>query len=301
MRDARKVKNAIKALLLLAAVTAFAASCIQQAAKTPVPLTASETPEPLAERVSTKKFEAFSHKITEHKQFECASCHGREGKSTKLEFAGHESCIGCHLNQFTDRTLMEQNKIMCSICHKDLQANPPTMQTFPVKFLEGFNMKFDHSKHDNGPGRPPAGCSSCHFPSGPGKTIQSGIDTHASCFTCHTAETKIGSCTTCHALAPYNRTLQSEYSFRYIFRHGDHSERQGVSCNECHNVRSGGPQSQQVSLIAIRQHLTAPGNNCLQCHNGRRAFTGNNPFDVNSCTKCHKDRVAILPPGTVTE
>ena len=301
MRNAAHVKNLIKAVLLIASVTGFAASCVKQASRIEVPLTASETPEPMPERVSTKTFQAFSHKITEHKQFECASCHGREGKSQKLDYAGHDSCVGCHLNQFTDRTLMEQTKVMCSICHNDLQANPPTMKAFPVKFLEGFNMKFDHSKHDDGKGRPAAGCASCHESSGPGKTIQSGIDTHANCFTCHTAESKIGSCTVCHALAPYNRTLQSEYSFRYIFRHGDHSERQGVSCNECHNVRAGVPQSQQVSNIAILEHKTRPGNNCLQCHNGKRSFNGNDPTNVSSCARCHKDKVAILPPTTFVE
>ena len=302
MRTAANLKNGIKAVLLLAAVTAFAASCIQQAARTEVPLTASETPEPLAERVSSKTFQAFSHKIAEHKQFDCASCHGREGKSLKLDFAGHESCIGCHLNQFTDRTLMEGTKVMCSICHNDLQADPPTMKTFPVKFIEGFNMKFDHASHDNGRGRPPEGCSSCHESSGPGKTIPIGFQAHSTCYTCHTPESKIGSCSVCHTLAPYNRTLQSEYSFKAIFRHGDHTARQGVNCSECHNVIAGAPQSRQVSNIAILQHRTSPGNNCLQCHNGRRAFTGNNPFDVASCTRCHKGMgSAPLPPDTFVE
>lgn len=287
----------IKLLLLVAAAGVFLAGCLQQGERVPVTLTAAETPEPIAEKVSTKKFERFSHQIAEHKQFECASCHGREGRSTKLEYAGHDSCVGCHLNQFTDRALMDKDKTMCSICHNDLTANPPTMKAFPVGFREGFNMKFDHASHDNGAGRPRDGCAACHNPSGPGMTIPSGIDTHATCFACHTAESKIGSCSVCHELGPYNRTLQSEYNFKAMFRHGDHTS---ASCSECHNVVPGARAPRQVTNIAILQHRTSPGNNCLQCHNGRRAFTGNNPFAVTTCIRCHKGMGATtpLPPET---
>ena len=262
-----------------------------------MPLTASETPEPMPERVSTKTFEAFSHKIPEHQQFACTSCHQREGSSLKMEYAGHDSCIGCHLNQFTDK-----DQVMCSICHKDTKAVPPSMNAFPVKFVEGFNMKFDHAAHETGKGRPADGCAHCHTPSGPGQTIPIGFTAHNDCFSCHTAESNIGSCTVCHQLGPYNRTLQSEYNFKAIFRHGDHSARQGVSCNECHNVIAGAPNARQVTDITILEHRTTPGNNCLSCHNGRRAFTGNNPLDVNSCTRCHKGMGSSkLPPDTFTE
>ena len=289
-------KNVFKAALLIAALIVFAASCIQQGEKVQVPLTAAETPEPLAIKASDSTFATFSHKVPEHKQFDCVSCHRREGKSKQLEYAGHDSCVGCHLSQFTNPG---EKPAMCAICHDKMDAVPPTTRAFPVKFLEGFNMKFDHAAHERGKGRPAQGCAACHSPSGNGQTIQSGIDTHNNCYTCHTPESKIGSCTVCHALAPYNRTLQSQYNFKAIFRHGDHSARQGVSCNECHSVTAGAPLGRQVSNITILEHRTSPGNNCLQCHNGRRAFTGNNPFDVGSCTKCHKGSgFGALPPGT---
>jgi c(7)-type cytochrome triheme protein len=297
MTNSVRSKNVIRALLVFGAVAAFAAGCLKQEPRTSVPLTASETPEPMPERVSNKTFEAFSHKIPEHQQFACTSCHQRQGSSLKMDYAGHDSCIGCHLNQFTDR-----DQVMCAICHKDTKSVPPSMNAFPVKFIEGFNMKFDHSAHDNGKGRPPEGCSSCHDSSGPGKTIPVGFQAHTNCFGCHTAESKIGSCTVCHQLGPYNRTLQSEYGFKAIFRHGDHSSRQGVSCNECHNVIAGAPNARQVTNISILEHRTTPGNNCLSCHNGRRAFTGNNPLDVNSCTRCHKGMGSSkLPPDTFVE
>lgn len=292
-------KNTFKAALIFAALIVFAASCIKQGEKLTVPLTASETPDPPVINVSDSTFSKFNHSIDEHKQFECVSCHRREAKAKTLEFAGHDSCVGCHLSQFTNPG---EKPAMCAICHDKMDVTPPTMKAFPAKFVEGFNMKFDHAAHERGEGRPAAGCAHCHSPSGPGQTIQSGIDTHNNCYACHTPETKIGSCATCHALGPYNRTLQSEYNFKAIFRHGDHTARQGVSCNECHNVIAGAPNSRQVTNIRILQHLTSPGNNCLECHNGRRAFTGNNPFDVNSCTRCHKGMVNTpLPAGTTPD
>ena len=299
MRDSARLKNAIKAGLLFAALLIFAASCIQQGQKTEVPLTAAETPEPLAVRVSDSNFQAFSHKIPEHKQFDCVSCHRREGKSKELTYAGHDSCIGCHLNQFITNKTTDQNRAMCSICHDKLETDPPTIRAFPVKFIEGFNMKFDHAAHASGKGRPPAGCASCHSPSGSGESIPAGISTHNNCYSCHTPESKIGSCSVCHQLAPYARTLQSQYNFKAIFRHGDHTARQGVSCDECHSVAAGAPQSRQVTNITILEHRTTPGNNCLSCHNGRRAFTGNNPLDVGSCTRCHTGSgFGKLPPDT---
>ncbi|MFM9904699.1 MAG: cytochrome c3 family protein [Pyrinomonadaceae bacterium] len=294
-----KRKNTRKAALLLAALLVFAAGCLKQGEKVNVPLTASDTPEPPVVKASDSTFAKFSHSVAEHKQFDCVSCHRREGKSKTLEFAGHDSCVGCHLSQFTNPG---EKPAMCSICHDKMDSTPPTMKAFPTKFIEGFNMKFDHAAHSQGRGRPAQGCALCHTPSGPGQSIQSGIDTHATCYACHTPESKIGSCTVCHALGPYNRTLQSQYGFKAIFRHGDHTARQGVSCSECHNVVAGAPLARQVTNISILQHRTSPGNNCLQCHNGRRAFTGNNPFDVGSCTRCHTGSgFAALPVGTAPD
>jgi len=295
MINSLKFKNAAKVVLIVSALALFAASCLKQGERVAVPLTSADTPDPVPERASTATFEAFSHKIPEHKQFACDTCHTRSGRSIMSKFGGHESCIGCHLNQFTSR----EDQAMCTICHTDTKSSDPPVKAFPAKFIEGFNMKFDHAAHETGKGRPAAGCAHCHSPSGPGQSIQIGIDTHNNCFACHTPDTKVGSCATCHALGPYNRTTQSEYRFPAIFRHGDHTSRQGVSCNECHNVIAGAPNSHQVTNIQILEHLTGPGNNCLQCHNGRRAFTGNNPLDVNSCTKCHKGMSNVpLPPGT---
>ena len=278
-------------MLVFGALVVFAASCIKQAERSPVTLTSSETPDAVPQRISNKTFEAFSHKIPEHTQFACNTCHQREARGVKSAFEGHESCIGCHLNQFID-----EEQTMCVICHTDTKSPDPPVKAFPAKFIEGFNMKFDHAAHEKGAARPADGCAACHNSSGSGKTIPVGFEAHADCYGCHTTESKLGQCIVCHQLVPYNRTIQSEYGFKAIFTHGQHN---GIGCNECHNVVPGAPNSRQVTNIQILEHRTSPGNNCLQCHNGRRAFTGNNPSDVGSCTRCHKGAgFAQLPPGT---
>ncbi len=285
MTGSIRSRDLLKAVLIFAALVLFAASCLQQAERIPVTITASETPEPIAEKASTSAFTEFSHVIPEHKEFECVSCHQREGASRELEFAGHESCVGCHLNQFTER-VTDSPPAMCAVCHDDLRPNPPTMKAFPTQFKEGFNMKFEHSLHIRGDGRPPEGCASCHRSAGAGKTIPVGVQAHANCYTCHTADKPIGSCVTCHELAPYRRTPQSRYVFRAIFRHDDHTARQGVSCDDCHSIRPGAPQGRQVTYIAASEH-DGPGKNCADCHNGSRAFGGNGPNDFANCTRCH--------------
>lgn len=288
--NANEIKRTrLKALLVLSAVALFSLNCLQSSQKTPVTITGSESAKPIPLRVSDSTFKEFSHTIAEHKQFDCNSCHRREGKSLDMEFAAHESCIGCHLNQFTSN-----EPTMCAICHDDLQAAKPTMKAFPAKFNEGFNMKFDHADHDSGKGRPAQGCASCHAPAGPGKTIPSGFQAHNTCYTCHTAESQLSSCNVCHVIAPYNRTPQSRYVFRAVFTHGDHNS---VGCSDCHNVIASAPQGRQVTSIAAAQHNCGSVNNCNTCHNGSRAFSGNDFMNIASCARCHSGSGFDMIPG----
>ena len=276
------MKKLFKSLVVCAALATFAASCIERAPKTPVVITASETPEAIAVRASDKTFKNFSHSIPEHQKFECNSCHRREGATLDLNFAGHDSCVGCHISQFTN----PEQQTMCTICHDDMKAAPPTMREFPTKFEEGFNMKFVHSAHISGKGLPPQGCASCHESAGAGKSLPVGIEAHANCYTCHTPESQIGSCNVCHEIAPYRRTPAGRYVFRAVFSHREHSSAQGVNCSECHSVRAGAPQGGQVSTIEAQEHKGA-GNNCASCHNGSRAFGGNDPTNMTTCGRCH--------------
>lgn len=287
MRNAERSKILTKAALLTCALIIFAASCIQQEPRLAVTITSSEAPEPLAVSVSEKGFEAFSHKIPEHKEFECASCHRREGRSLDMDFAGHDSCVGCHLNQFTD----VESQTMCAICHT---ANAPEMLKFPTRFKESFNVKFDHADHDGGEGRPPEGCASCHKPAGRGRSIPISFQAHANCYTCHTAESEIGSCSVCHELGPYSRTPPGRYVFA-AFSHGDHG---GVGCADCHTVlRKGAPQGRQVTNIAVAQHNCGSVNNCATCHNGSTAFSGDDILNMASCLRCHTGTSFNMLPG----
>jgi c(7)-type cytochrome triheme protein len=292
MRDPRR-KNVLRAVIVLSAPVVFLSSCIKQADKVPVTITASETPEAIAVRTSDRTFKAFSHDIPEHKEFECASCHRREKAADDLKYAGHDSCVGCHISQFTN----PDQQTMCTICHGDMNASPPTMNEFPSRFVEGFNMKFEHAAHISGEGRPPEGCASCHESAGAAKSIPVGIQAHTSCYTCHTPESKIGSCNVCHEIAPYRRTPVGRYVFKAVFSHRDHSGAQGLNCADCHSVRAGAPQGSQVTNIAAQQH-TRPGNNCAACHNGSRAFTGNDPTNMSSCGRCHTGSGFNMLPGS---
>jgi c(7)-type cytochrome triheme protein len=292
MKDRPRRTNLLNLLLMVVALAAFAASCLQQQEKTPVLITASETADAIPVRAADTSFKAFSHQIPEHKQFECNSCHRREPPDD-LKYAGHDSCIGCHISQFTN----PEQQTMCTICQADMNSSPPTMQSFPTKFVEGFNMKFEHAAHVSGDGRPPEGCVSCHQSAGAGKTIPIGIRAHSNCYTCHTPEKKIGSCNVCHELKPYNRTPPGRYVFRAVFSHRDHSSAQGVGCADCHSVRAGAPQGRQVTTISAQEHRP-PGNNCASCHNGSRAFGGNDPTNMSSCRRCHSGSGFDMLPGS---
>lgn len=298
MKNSTLSKQLLKATLVFTAFALFAAACLQRGERLQPVITSSEMPDPVQARVSSSTFKNFSHKIPDHLQFECNTCHKREPLGIKSQLGGHESCIGCHMNEW-----IAEEQAICSICHTDMNSNDPPVKAFPVKFREGFNTVFDHGDHDSGAGRPVEGCAACHEPSGRGKTIPSGFETHATCYVCHKPENQLmpkdknDSCNVCHKIAPYIRTLPSQYSPRIIFSHRDHARE---SCNECHRVQPGKPQGKQVDSIATLQHRTTPGFNCLQCHNGVRAFTGNNPSNLN-CARCHKDMVVTLPEGTYSD
>lgn len=264
----------------MAALSIFVVSCIKQA-KTDVTITAKDKNPPPALKISDKDYSRFSHSVPEHDKIECDSCHKRESNSLALKYPGHDACISCHLNEYTN----PQSGI-CAVCHDDLQQVPATMKSFPVRFNEGFNMKFDHAAHERGAGRPAAGCATCHQPRGAGKTIPAGINTHATCFTCHTPESNIGSCNYCHEMAPYQRTVPSSKLFKAVFSHKDHTFRQGVNCADCHTVKAGAPQSKQVGAPVPVQHFSSGGAiSCRTCHNGSRAFGEEN---FTNCQRCHQ-------------
>ncbi|MBC7901707.1 MAG: hypothetical protein H7070_16830 [Saprospiraceae bacterium] len=283
-------KNKIKAAFVLAALIVFAASCLQQAQKSDPLITADETQQPQTTRVSDGDFGTFSHSVKEHDTANCSACHRRETGSPDLQFAGHDSCVGCHMAEFTNNKTQ-----ICMVCHSDLQTVPAGMKQFPQAFKESFNMKFEHAAHISGDGLPRQGCAHCHEPAGASQTIPVRVQAHSNCFACHTPESKIGSCNTCHALGPYNRTPPTSNVIKAVFRHSDHTGRQGVDCMECHSVRASGPQSRQVTAPVAVQHSAAGGVSCRTCHNDRRAFGESN---FSNCARCHRGSGFDMLPGS---
>lgn len=252
-------------------------------------------PAPPAQDQGNQDFSKFLHSDPKHAALACASCHQRARDNSispaydgKASLPGHKACTDCHLPQF-----LQQNIAMCDICHTSVAdtRNPP-VKNFPG--LQSFNARFDHAQHDTGAAKPPAGCASCHTPSGrraAALTIPVRLNAHAECYTCHSPGAQangrdIASCGVCHTLGSYARTPPTGRSFAVSFSHATHGRGQGLGCNDCHNLRAGLPQRQQVTNTRPLQHFgSGRAQTCMSCHNGRRAFGDEN---FSECVKCHK-------------
>ena len=222
----------------------------------------------------------FQHSSRNHSRLPCLLCHRREDNSPRPKRPGgssHLPCAGCHAQQFSD-----SGSPICTICHTDVKSG--ALKPFPR--LQSFSMKFDHSRHLNMGG---VNCSTCHRPAraGVALSIPSGFNAHVTCFRCHTSRAQSGgrdisSCGTCHQLGGYSRTPELAQAFRVSFNHSKH---QKVACTECHQVRTGMPQRRQVTAPEpLNHHATGRGQSCMTCHDGKRAFGGD---DFTACKRCH--------------
>jgi c(7)-type cytochrome triheme protein len=237
---------------------------------------------------SAQDYSKFLHTSSKHASLGCNDCHRRSDNSTRPSFPGHKACTGCHLTQFTTPTLP-----MCSICHENVNGNDPPRKAFPDRFNESFNMKFDHAQHLTGAARPKSGCASCHSGSlrrGAALSIPAGIAAHNGCYTCHTPNAQangrdLASCGVCHETKTYSRTPTTSAAYNYAFRHADHTTRQRLDCDDCHNATRGLPQKRQVSSTRPQEHFPSGNNTCATCHSGRRAFGGDSDF--KACRRCH--------------
>ncbi|MGH9928931.1 MAG: cytochrome c3 family protein [Pyrinomonadaceae bacterium] len=214
------------------------------------------------------------------------------------QFPGHKACLGCHSGQF-----VTPNVPMCVICHTNLNSSNPPLTTFPTKFSESFNVKFDHAQHMTGVARPASGCAACHSRTGgraAGMSIPAGITAHNQCYTCHTPSStaqsgkEIASCGVCHDQKPFSRTSTNARSFRFAFSHAKHGTGQRLACADCHALTAGLPQSRQVSSPFPVEHFAATrGKTCLTCHNGKRSFGGDLAF--KDCRRCHTSASFKMP------
>ena len=232
----------------------------------------------------TGDFSKFTHTNPMHARMPCLLCHRRESNSpipTRPGKAGHLPCAGCHAQQFANA-----GSPICTICHTDVQK--ATLKPFPP--LKSFRVRFDHARHV---GMTRVSCATCHRPgrSGVAFSIPARSNAHVVCYQCHTPRAQsngrdISSCATCHQLGGYSRTPATAKAFQVSFSHAKHGASQTLACRDCHNVRAGMPQRRQVSVPApLNHHSPAGAESCMTCHNGKRAFGGD---DFTSCKRCHE-------------
>lgn len=225
-------------------------------------------------------FSKFLHSNTNHARLPCLLCHRREDNSPRPQLpgkSGHAPCAGCHAQLFAN-----SDGPICTVCHTDVKSG--ALKPFPR--LKSFSMKFDHARHTRMQG---VGCATCHRSSRGGVTlsIPAGFNAHDTCYRCHTPRAQaegrdISSCSTCHELGSYKRTPEFAQAFRVGFNHSEH---RGVTCNECHQIRAGMPAQRQVTAPVPLNHHARPGSrSCMTCHNGKRAFGGD---DFSVCKRCH--------------
>jgi predicted CXXCH cytochrome family protein len=236
--------------------------------------------------VQSSDYSQFKHENPQHARLPCLLCHRRETNSSQPSLPGksnHAPCSGCHAQQFSDSSSQ-----LCAICHTNSQTG--AMKTFPS--LKSFNVKFDHARHLSGGTK----CASCHRPNRAGiaLSIPAGPSGHTICFRCHTPDAKpnesnlrnLGSCSTCHELGHHVWSTERASAFRLSFSHRSHDTSENLICSACHRVMSGQPIGRQVtSPVALNHHAPARALSCMTCHNGKRAFGGD---DFSVCTRCHK-------------
>src|SRR5207237_4366618 len=102
----------------------------------------------------------------------------------------------------------------------DVGSSNPPLKSFPSKFDENFNVKFDHAQHMTGSARPQSGCAACHTRLGgraaAALSIPASLPAHNQCYSCHTPSSKasnrreIASCGVCHDERAFSRTPTSE-------------------------------------------------------------------------------------------
>lgn len=228
-------------------------------------------------------FSKFLHSSPNHARMPCLLCHRRESNSPRPNMpggSGHVPCAGCHAQQFAN-----SDSPICTICHTDVGSG--AVKAFPR--LKSFRVNFDHARHLNMGG---VSCATCHRPArgGVALSIPVGFNAHSTCYRCHTPRAKSGgrdisSCGTCHKLGSYARTPMGSRAFSMNFSHAKHGPSQKLTCNDCHQVRRGLPQRRQVSSPqAANHHASGRTQSCMTCHNGTRAFGGD---DFLACKRCH--------------
>ena len=212
----------------------------------------------------------FNFNHAEHNAVGCSSCHnpvGEGNKMSEISVAMHSgqanSCATCH----NDQKAFGANKLTnCSQCHQEVGA------------ARSFGVAFNHADHAK------ADCATCHKTASKGAvfTIPNGQAAHSNCFQCHSPTKNSrtftsSSCFQCHQIGGKNDIKPSSVTIAGNFSHSKHN---AMSCDSCHNSKSG-----QMSAPAVVMHKTSKtGFNCASCHNNQTAFGGE---DFTNCRQCH--------------
>jgi len=225
-------------------------------------------------------YSQFKHDNAQHARLPCLLCHRRENNSPQPTLPGkaaHAPCTGCHAQQFANPA-----SEICTICHTEVQSGK--IKAFPP--LRTFDVRFDHAKHS-------AACATCHRQgrNGVALSIPSKLNAHVACFSCHTPNAQangrnISSCGTCHQFGRFVRTSEQATAYRVGFSHASHDASEKLACTACHQVRAGLPVTRQMSAPSpLNHHASMRSFSCASCHNGKRAFGGD---DFSVCKRCHK-------------
>jgi c(7)-type cytochrome triheme protein len=228
----------------------------------------------------TTDFSKFQHSNPNHSRLPCLLCHRRENNAANLTWPGkdHLPCTGCHAQQFADK-----NHPICTNCHTNNQSG--ALKAFPP--LRSFDMRFSHARHSG------SGCNPCHSRSrgGVALSIPARASAHNVCFSCHKPgaaanDRNISSCGLCHQPGGFRRKSESAAAFRVGFSHARHDASEGLRCVDCHKTRAGAaPRRQVTSPVALNHHASPRTTSCMTCHNGKRAFGGD---DFSTCVRCHR-------------
>jgi len=226
-------------------------------------------------------YSKFQHSSTYHARLPCLLCHRRDSDAAVPTMPGsakHAPCAGCHVKQFADSA-----NAICTICHDNEQAG--TLKALPK--LNSFRLRFDHASHIN----LDLSCATCHRPSrgGVAMSIPAGFSAHETCFQCHgpdatSGEKNISSCGVCHEPGRPRPARQMAAAFRMGFSHAKHNQDERLSCSDCHRVR-GGPGNDVTAPRPLNHHAGPGSFSCLSCHNGKKAFGGD---DFSACKRCHQ-------------
>lgn len=263
------------------------------------------------------------------------------------EFPAHDSCLKCHRTQFFARERPAPR--ICSVCHVGVTPKLTARHPFPnpidvfrrssrgTDFVSGFAVSFPHDRHLELFGEGDS-CLNCHTtvdPQGDGSdeyavkppadlgdgfwlkkgTFKTSPVSHASCFTCHAADSGMRpeprECAVCHrlttgagiavdfdpkssaakaALDPAVRAIWRERDVSATFRHESvlHSD---IACVKCHSLTAldtTNPRSARVGIVSCGGdsgcHVTATADEggALNFEMLQRASD-----PAFRCTKCH--------------